>query len=41
MALTGTTDITFTDNMQSIIKILPVELKNIILPYIDIQKFVS
>jgi hypothetical protein len=41
MALTGPMDITFNDNMQSIIKDLPVELKNIVLSYIDIRKFVS
>jgi hypothetical protein len=41
MALTGPMDITFNDNMQSIIKDLPVELKNIVFSYIDIKKLVS
>ncbi len=37
MALTGTMDITFNDNFKD----LPGELKNIVLSYIDIRKFVS
>lgn len=36
MALAVTTDITFIENFKN----LPVELKNCILPYIDIKKFV-
>ncbi len=37
MALTGTMDITFTNNFKD----LPDELKNIVLSYIDIRKIVS
>ena len=37
MALTGPMDITFNDNFKD----LPGELKNIVLSYIDIRKFVS
>lgn len=41
MALTGTTDITFNDNLKDNLSILPIELKQHIMSFISIRKFVS